>query len=970
MAAPIPSEAAALLSDLRAAVGDAFVSVGDADRRAYARDLWPRLTVGFRDGQAVQDPVAIVRPADEDAVVAVLRACARHGSAVVPFGAGSGVCGGAAPLYGGVIVDLKRLDALTEVDAGSLQVECGPGLMLQTMEERLNEAGYTLGHFPSSIYCCSIGGCVAARGAGQLSSRYGKIEDMLTGLRVATPGLGVLRTGSLDPSTSVDWSPLFVGSEGTLGLITRMRLRVHPLPGHFALRGVRFPSVDAGLLAFREMLQDGLRPSVMRLYDPLDTWMAMRKGNDRGEGPGPQSGGGRPLAGGARFAPPENAQQPGGVPPEDAGTARVLGSVVSPGTVADSFLKRFRRPKLHRSVRGGLLRGVADAAKERVLSDRLSELLDPENLPPETLLGRPALVNRAVKLLPGKAMAIFGCEGDRALAEDELAAVMATARRLGGEDLGPGPGERWFRTRYHVSFKLPKLLSQGGFADTFETAAPWTKVGELYSAVRAAVSPHVLVLAHMSHAYHEGCSIYFTLAGYAATPAETARLYEATWAAAMAAAQGAGACLSHHHGIGVLKRDRMDIEHGDARLLWEAARRAVDPELVLNPGKLFPPERPAPGPPVDAPGAQTLTVHEHADGVVTASPDWSGVDLAAELALRGHYLPYLGRAFLEHTVADWLASPAYAAHVAIHGAWEHPLQAVEGVTPAGRRWHSGKLPRAATGAGYGPFAFGPRAGAAHGVTFRTLTPPKIRPIGFRFDRLDRAVLAVRDALRGTPRPLGGQIHAGHDPVGFRRLLHDEPRGRDGAIAWLCLHDPDGFAEGSNEVVRRLTDAGGTALGDDEALAWWEDHWGHATREGRDALELTGPLPHDAEIGRCAAVVPWGKALLLMQSVETLTGGSNTAVGHLEAPLETGCTVVWRFASTRKGKTESPSLVPFQLTETIRSFGARVAWLNLDGVEDLPAWAFGGRGTPHADSATPDATRLDDALTAALKDLDA
>ena len=238
-----------LLSALRDAVGARWVATSTADTFPYRRDLWPRLTVTARDGLPEVAPLAVVRPGSEAEVEAVVDALSAAGCPIVAYGAGSGVCGGAAPLFGGVVVDLKRLDALEPVDEATMQVTVHPGLILQTMEERLNDAGWTLGHFPSSIYCCSIGGCVAARGAGQLSSRYGKIEDMVTGLRVVTPGLGVVNTGSLDAAPSRDFSPLFIGSEGTLGLITRIRLRVHPLPKAMVLRGVQFPSVEAGLAA-------------------------------------------------------------------------------------------------------------------------------------------------------------------------------------------------------------------------------------------------------------------------------------------------------------------------------------------------------------------------------------------------------------------------------------------------------------------------------------------------------------------------------------------------------------------------------------------------------------------------------------------------------------------------------------------------------------------------------------------------
>jgi alkyldihydroxyacetonephosphate synthase len=836
-----------------------------------------------------------------------------------------------------VVVDLKRLDRLEPVDDGGLQVTVGPGLILQTMEERLNDAGYTLGHFPSSIYCCSIGGCVAARGAGQLSSRYGKIEDMVTGLRVVTAALGVVSTGSLDPSCpTTDWSPVFIGSEGTLGMITSIRLRVHPRAESMQLRGVRFPSVGAGIEAFREILQNGMRPSVMRLYDPLDTWMAMQKSDDQEV---------------AEIDP---------VASSSTETPRLFGSVVSPGTVADGVFQRLRRRgRRHRSVQG---EGLLSSLREKLISDKLKDLIKPENLPVDRLLANPALLNKTIGLLPGRCLGILGTEGEPHVAKNHLEGVVATCRRLGAVDLGAGPGDRWLRTRYHVSFKLPKLLANGGFADTMETAAPWTRVEALYNAIRAAAAPHVLIMAHLSHAYHEGCSIYFTLVGYHADPARAAELYQRTWDAVLEAALSEGATITHHHGVGVLKRDYMDREHGDGRALFEAARTAIDPTRRMNPGKLFPDAVPPPGDAVADPHPRTLIVPDAKDGVIQAGLDWKGVDLAAELSLRGHFLPPLGRDFLEGTVREWLEGGALAAHVAVHGMWEHPLQAVEGRLADGRAWTSGRLPRSAAGPSWLPFATVGEGLGARGVlaTFRALRGRELRLVGFRFDHMDRAAITLGKALRGAVRPVAGMVFPGADPRAFRTILQDGFRAREGGIVFLAFVDPDGFPAGSQQIVDRLAKAGGEQLSDDEALGWWEDHWAWPARNGQEVMVRTGPAQGDGEFGRVAAVVSWKKAVLLLRSVETLTGGSAKAVGWIDATFESGCTLRWRFATTKKGGREETSLVPHQVMSTIKTFGARVAAARWERVSDKPEYLFEGR-VPESDGA-----RLEAAISRALE----
>lgn len=268
---PAPSVGASTIDHL-AGVCSA-VSTEDADRVEAGRDWWPLSTCWAVSGTAPALPAVVCRPASTDEVAAVLQVCAEEGIAVTPFAGASGVCGGSIPLHGGVSLDLTGLDGIVAIDHDSLLVEVGAGMFGPDLESALRAEGFTLGHWPQSIDLSTVGGWVACRGAGQYSTRYGKIEDMVAGLEVVLADGRVIRTGGAAPraATGPDLSQIFVGSEGTLGVITSALLRIHPAPPAERRAAYSFPDFHAGLEACRRTLRAGATPAVLRLYDPVES---------------------------------------------------------------------------------------------------------------------------------------------------------------------------------------------------------------------------------------------------------------------------------------------------------------------------------------------------------------------------------------------------------------------------------------------------------------------------------------------------------------------------------------------------------------------------------------------------------------------------------------------------------------------------------------------------------------------------
>lgn len=260
---------------LSAVVGEAHCVTDDYARllRAGGKSTLDLLR---RNGTGVQDaPDAVLVPADEDEIAKILQHCSRSSIAVVPFGGGTSVVGGLDPIRGDfkavVSLDLRRLGALHGVDEVSGEAELGAGVTGPDAEKLLGAHGFSLGHYPQSFQFATIGGFAATRSSGQDSAGYGRFDDMVRGLRVVTPA-GVLDLGRAPASAAgPDLRQLLVGSEGVFGVITRVRVRVHPLPETTRYEAWSFPDFTTGAAALRAVVQNGTGPTVIRLSDEAET---------------------------------------------------------------------------------------------------------------------------------------------------------------------------------------------------------------------------------------------------------------------------------------------------------------------------------------------------------------------------------------------------------------------------------------------------------------------------------------------------------------------------------------------------------------------------------------------------------------------------------------------------------------------------------------------------------------------------
>ena len=502
----LAAQSDALARDLAALVSGGRASCDNADRVAYARDLWPRQQIKTRMGQsAIAPPAVIVWPANVDEVVSVVNFARQRGIPIVPYGAGSGVCGGVLPTPETIVVDVKAMRAFQHVDEDRLTCTAQAGIIGQHLEEELNMRGYTLGHFPSSIYCSTLGGWLAGRSAGQCSGRYGKIEDMVLSL-TCVDGRGEVLTCERD-GENAHLLPLIVGSEGILAVITDAVTRIAPAPIERQFSSWLFDSTEAGLDAIRQIYQAGLRPAVARLYDPFDSM------------------------------------------------------------ISRSFKKK------------------DGATKKRTDGPGFGTRLLTK------ILRAPGTINRLIDMVPdttmGGAKMVLVWEDDPRIGRAEMAEAHKICTSFGARDTGEGPARHWLSHRHSVSYRQSPLFAAGAFVDTMEVAASWSNLMPMYHAVRNALSKHVFVMAHFSHAYPDGASIYFTMAGGAADDDALLKVYDSAWRGALGAVVSAGGTLSHHHGVGRSKAPAMRSEQGAAIDIVRALKQDMDPANILNPGTLI-----------------------------------------------------------------------------------------------------------------------------------------------------------------------------------------------------------------------------------------------------------------------------------------------------------------------------------------------------------------------------------------------
>ena len=266
-----------ILTELEDAVGVENVSHSSDQKLAYGTDyFWlARMTVDKGGNPALPDYV--VRPGCAEEVSKVLKIANYYKLPVQTWGGGSGSQGGALPMAGGIVLDIKRMDKLLDIDTKAGTITCETGMIFQTLEWYANEQGFSVMHLPSCLTCCTVGGALAHNGIGILSTKYGKIDDQCLSVEVALPNGDIINTLPVPKhSSGPNLLPLFLGSEGTLGIMTKAKFKMTKLPEVRRHHAFLFKDISTGYDACREIVQT-VKPSIVRLFDEAETVSIIKK---------------------------------------------------------------------------------------------------------------------------------------------------------------------------------------------------------------------------------------------------------------------------------------------------------------------------------------------------------------------------------------------------------------------------------------------------------------------------------------------------------------------------------------------------------------------------------------------------------------------------------------------------------------------------------------------------------------------
>ncbi len=468
------------------------------DRLRYAIARSYHDVIKVFSNQILHYPDFILFPESNKDIDHILEVANNNQISIVTYSGGSNVTGATeVDDRLTLVLNMTRMNSLLEMDEISETATFQAGIYGPELEKILNEKGFTLGHFPQSFEYSTLGGWVATRSAGQESGLYGKIEDMVLGVNVKCPSGNIEHVDFPKHASGIDFHHLFVGSEGTLGVITEVKVQISRLPQQYSWSVALFKDFESGANAIRQMVQEGIHPSITRLSDATETKML---------------------------------------------------SLMS------------------HSNPTGIKKVIQNFVKKRLKNQGYTQ--------PCILMMRFAIRNVADKIQPDAAKAICKINGAKILPAN----VSST----------------WEENRFALPYLRDTMVEHRILIDTFETVTYWSNLQSLYTSVKSSLEKDSdfftkkgQLFCHVSHAYETGASLYFTMLIPQEKGNELAqwKKYKETVSIALT---NAGGAISHHHGVGKDHQQWYQQKLSkNAQSLLKNVKKQLDPNNILNPGKLF-----------------------------------------------------------------------------------------------------------------------------------------------------------------------------------------------------------------------------------------------------------------------------------------------------------------------------------------------------------------------------------------------
>lgn len=456
-----------VLSELKEILGPQNISTKKIDRIAVSHGVGTVEQKLIMHGEFPYLPDVVVWPTDTEQVSKIMKVANKYKTVVIPYAGGSGSVSGSLFFNGGICVDVKKLNKF-ELNDANMTVTTGAGYNGRQLEDELNRLGYTMGHFPQSLGSGAVGGWIGPIAVGTFSTKYGKMDDIVLALEAVTPtGEIVSTTKAPKASIGFNLNYLFLGWEGSTGIVTEATMKIWPKPEAREYMTYTFNTTHDGLEAVRNIMRTGITPAVVRLYDEAE-------------------------------------------------------------------------------------------AAEKI---------------------------EALHYEDGFTILYLGFEGRKDLVELEMKISDECCIKYGGIPKGGEPGKKWEISRYSTAGPLSILTTQKGIVDTLEISAPWDKLEDVWSEMRNSMAPYAQVIyVHFSHFYHTGGMAYmiFQLKS-GGEMADIEKDYRSCVKATLEACLRAGGSISHHHGVGTVKANWMEAQHGAGFDIMKKIKKAVDPNNIMNP---------------------------------------------------------------------------------------------------------------------------------------------------------------------------------------------------------------------------------------------------------------------------------------------------------------------------------------------------------------------------------------------------